>query len=89
MGSNGSCLPTAALAEREFSPQALKGKANVLERLKAAKAATVRALPGRLRTLGVFHSKSVLYDTFVWARRALKSLKRRFPAWAGGGGGGS
>ena len=42
--------------------------------------ATVRALPGRLRALSVFHSKSILYGAFVWARRALKHQKRRFPA---------
>jgi hypothetical protein len=40
----------------------------------------VRALPGRLSALGVFHSKSPLYGAFVWARRALISPKRRFPA---------
>ena len=29
--------------------------------------------PGRLSALSVFHSKSVLYGAFVWARRALNS----------------
>ena len=36
--------------------------------------------PGRLSALTVFHSKSVLYGAFVWARRALNSPKRRFLA---------
>ena len=43
-------------------------------------AAAVRARPGRLSGLSVSHSKSVLYGAFVWARRALSSQKRRFPA---------
>ena len=43
---------------------------------------TVRALPGRLSALSVFRFKSVLYGAFVWARRALKHQKRRFPARA-------
>ena len=43
---------------------------------------TVRTLPGRLSALSVFHSKSVLYGIFVWARRALNHRKRRFPARA-------
>jgi hypothetical protein len=43
---------------------------------------TVRALPGRLRALSVFLSKSVLYGTVAWASRALNSRKRRFPALA-------
>ena len=38
--------------------------------------------PGRLSGLSVFHSKSVLYGAFVWARRALNDPKRRFPARA-------
>ena len=38
--------------------------------------------PGRLSALTVFHSKSFLYGAFVWARRALTSPKRRFPARA-------
>jgi hypothetical protein len=38
--------------------------------------------PGRLSALRVFLCKSVLYGVFVWARRALNSQKRRFPAWA-------
>jgi hypothetical protein len=43
---------------------------------------TVRARPGRLSGLSVFHIKSVLYDAFVWARTALNIQKRRFPARA-------
>ena len=43
---------------------------------------TVRARPGRLRALSVFHSRLVFYGGFVWARRALKRAKRRFPARA-------
>jgi hypothetical protein len=43
---------------------------------------TVRTLPGCLSALSVFHSKSVLYGVFVWARRALNRRKRRFPARA-------
>jgi hypothetical protein len=46
---------------------------------------TVRALSERLSGLSVFHSKSLLYGAFVWARRVLNSQKRRFPARAGGG----
>jgi hypothetical protein len=44
---------------------------------------TVRAVPGRLSALSVFLCKSVVYGTFVWARRALNSRKRRSPARAG------
>jgi hypothetical protein len=46
------------------------------------RACTVRSRPGRLSALSVLHSKSILYETFVCARRALNSPKRRFPAWA-------
>jgi hypothetical protein len=42
----------------------------------------VRATSGRLSALRVFLSKSILYGAFVWARRALNSQKRRFPARA-------
>ena len=38
--------------------------------------------PGRLRSLSISHSASVLYGTFVWARRVLNSKKRRFLARA-------
>jgi hypothetical protein len=38
--------------------------------------------PGRLSALSVFHSKSVLYGVFVWARRVLNRQKWRFPARA-------
>jgi hypothetical protein len=38
--------------------------------------------PGRLSALSVSLCKSVFYGAFVWARRALKSQKRRFPARA-------
>jgi acetolactate synthase-1/2/3 large subunit len=44
---------------------------------------TVRARPGRLSGINVFHSKSVLYGVFVWVRRALNNQKWRFPARAG------
>ena len=37
----------------------------------------VRDLSGRLSALRAFHSKSVLYGAFVWARRALNGPKRR------------
>ena len=43
---------------------------------------TVRARRGRLSALSVFLLKSILYGAFVWARRALNSEKRRFPARA-------
>jgi hypothetical protein len=43
-------------------------------------ACPVRAHPGRLGALGISYYKSVLYGTFVWARGALNSAKRRFPA---------
>ena len=49
---------------------------------KMGRPATVRARPGRLSTIGVPHSKSILYGVFVWARRALNSPKRRFSARA-------
>jgi LSD1 subclass zinc finger protein len=42
--------------------------------------ATVRAAQGLLSALTVFLCKFVLYGVFVWARRALNSQKRRFPA---------
>jgi hypothetical protein len=38
--------------------------------------------PGQLSGLSVSHSKSVLYGTFVWARRVLNNQKRRVPARA-------
>ena len=38
---------------------------------------------GRLSATSVFLCKSVLYGAFVWARRALKHKKLRFPARAG------
>ena len=43
---------------------------------------TVRAAQGLLSALGVFLCKLVLYGVFVWARRALNSQKRWFPARA-------
>jgi hypothetical protein len=43
---------------------------------------SVRAVPGRLSGLSVFLCKSVLYGAFVWARWALNSQKRLFPARA-------
>jgi hypothetical protein len=42
----------------------------------------VRARPGRLRALHVFHRKYLLYRGFVWERRALNDPKRRFAARA-------
>jgi hypothetical protein len=39
---------------------------------KAFAMKAVRARPGRLGPLSIFHSKSILYGAFVWARRALK-----------------
>ena len=44
---------------------------------------SVRAFPGRLSALGVFHSKAVFvwrFCPFVWARGALNGPKRRFSA---------
>jgi hypothetical protein len=38
---------------------------------------------GRLSAISVSLCKSVFYGVFAWARRALNSQKRRFPAWAG------
>jgi hypothetical protein len=38
--------------------------------------------PGRLSAISFFLCKSGLYGAFVWARRALNSRKRRFPARA-------
>jgi hypothetical protein len=43
-------------------------------------AATVRAHPGRLSHLTIFHSKSGFYGTFVWMCRVLNGRKRRFRA---------
>ena len=43
---------------------------------------TARARPGRLSGLSVFHRKSILYETFVWARRTLNRPKWRFLARA-------
>jgi hypothetical protein len=39
-------------------------------------------LPGAISALSVFLCESVLHGAFVWARRALSSRKRRFPARA-------
>ena len=36
----------------------------------------------RLSALSLFHSKSVLYGAFAWARRVLNRQKRRFSARA-------
>jgi hypothetical protein len=55
------------------SPQVLRGG-----RLRV----TVRAVLGRLSAIIVFLFRSVLHGAFVWARRALNSQKRRFPARA-------
>jgi hypothetical protein len=41
-------------------------------------AVTVRAPSGRLSRLSGLHSKSILYATFVWVRRALNRQKLRF-----------
>jgi cation diffusion facilitator family transporter len=43
---------------------------------------TVRAARGRLGAISVSLCKSVVYGAFVWASRALKHQKRRFPARA-------
>jgi hypothetical protein len=48
-------------------------------------AASVRARPGPSSALSVSPSESVFYGASVWARRALDSQKRRFPARAGHG----
>jgi hypothetical protein len=42
----------------------------------------VRAHPGPLSTLRVFHSESGMHGGFVWERRALNRTKRRFPSRA-------
>ena len=39
---------------------------------------TVRAHPRRLSALSVSHSKSALYDAFVWARRCLTAQSGGF-----------
>jgi hypothetical protein len=53
--------------------------------IKAASASqTVRALPERLRDLRVFHSKSIVYGAFIWARWPLSDPK---PAVSGPGSG--
>ena len=36
---------------------------------------SARAAQGWLSALSVYHSKSVLYGAFVWARRALNNQK--------------
>ena len=57
--------------------------------LRPAVQREVDLCPGRrgrlsaLVFLSCFLCKSVLYGVFVWARRALNSQKRRFPARAG------
>ena len=73
--------------QREFSsagpwPMAGLGMATTMDFDSGVFA--VRAVPGRLSALSVFLLKSVLYGAFVWARRALNSRKRRFPARAVG-----
>jgi hypothetical protein len=40
----------------------------------------VRARPGRLSALSLFHCKSLLYGSFVWVRRVLTSPKHVFLA---------
>jgi DNA topoisomerase-3 len=67
------------LAEEEFVAKGLM----VLEK-NYLNIYPVRARPARLSALSVSHNKSVLYSAFAWARRALNSQKRRFPARAVG-----
>jgi hypothetical protein len=73
--------------------EAAVGRADVAEaaervwRQQIDAALPVRARPGRLSGLSILHSNSVLYGTFVRARRALSSQNRRFLARAGGAGG--
>jgi hypothetical protein len=51
--------------------------------MKGGQPFPVRRPPGRLSAaLSVFLCKPVFYGAFVWARRALKHQKRRFPARA-------
>ena len=56
-------------------------RAHLLERLPLGGVLSGRA-EGRVSALRVSPSKSFFYGAFVWARRALNSKKRWFPAWA-------
>jgi hypothetical protein len=53
--------------------------AHLLAESKLLQTDPVRARPGRLGALSVSHTNSVLYDTSVWAHRALNGPKRWFP----------
>jgi GTPase len=53
-----------------------------VQAVQAGQSCSCPGRPGRLKGLSVFHSKSILYGAFVWARRALNSQNWVFPARA-------
>jgi hypothetical protein len=59
-----------------------RGGASRLATATRPPTAPVRAILGRLSAISVLLCESVLYGAFVWARRALNSRKRWFPARA-------
>ena len=78
-------MTLSPMARREFFLPPFYGaaEAGVSGYMCSYSSITVRAAQGRLSGLIVSHNKSVFNGAFVWARRALNSRKRRFPARAG------
>jgi hypothetical protein len=71
-----TCQPTCGETDSTCDPELVKQiggpeAASVCSQLCTG--AEVRARPGRLSALSVFHSKTIFYGGFVWARRALDS----------------
>jgi hypothetical protein len=63
--------------------QALAAEAHMVRPILVSSATKIcPGRPGRLSAIRVFLCRSVLYGTFVWARRVLNRQKRRFPARA-------
>ena len=88
LSSVGGIFHLAAVLEDKLMTN-IEGESEIARSVgpKAGGAANLQALavwtrPGRLRTLSVFHYKSILYGAFVWARRALNGPKRWFSARA-------
>ena len=67
-------------ARRGRSSTATRSSARSSRPPPANRTSTPLSGSSRLSALSFFHSESVLYRAFVWARRALNSQKRRLPA---------
>ena len=58
---------------------------NTCLKLEPEALGTVRPRPGRLSTLGILHSASLLFGAFVWVLRSFTTPFWLFSAWADGG----